>query len=74
MSMNLNVTRLATTAAIAMVAVVGIALLLPSSSPSATAQQPGSRHTVTENGVRFSFTVRGRATPTKRMGHANEMG
>jgi hypothetical protein len=61
----INVARLPVTAAVAMVAVVGIALLSPSSSPSATARQPGSRHTVTENGVRFSFEVRGWATPTK---------
>ena len=55
--MSMNVTRLATAAAIAMVAVVGITLLLPSSSPSATAQQPGSRQTVTEKGLQFSFRV-----------------
>jgi len=61
----INVAKLPVTAAVAMVAVVGIALLSPSSSPSATAQQPHSRLTVTENGVRFSFQVRGWATPTK---------
>ena len=55
--MSMNVTRLATAAAIAMVAVVGITLLLPSSSPSATAQQPGSRQTVTQKGLQFSFRV-----------------
>jgi hypothetical protein len=63
---------LATSAA--MVAVVGIALLSPSSSPSATAQpgsspkaasvgvvshSHGARQTVTEKGVRFSFGVPG---------------
>ena len=53
----INVAKLPVTAAVAMVAVIGIALLSPSSSPSATAQQPGSRLTVTENGVRFSFRV-----------------
>src|SRR4029077_552527 len=61
----INVAKLPVTAAVPMVAVVGIALLSPSSSPSATAQQPRSRLTVTENGVRFSFQVRGWATPTK---------
>ena len=60
-----NAGRLALTATAAMVAVVGLTLLSPSSSPSATAQQPGSWHTVTENGVRFSFAVRGWDTPTK---------
>ena len=54
-----NVARLPVTAAVAIVAVVGIALLSPSSSPSATAQQSGSRQTVpaTENGIQFSFKV-----------------
>jgi len=61
----INVAKLPVTAAVAIVAVVGIALLSPSSSPSATAQQPRSRLTVTENVVRFSFQVRGWATPTK---------
>jgi hypothetical protein len=70
----INVAKLPVTAAAAMVAVVGIALLSPSSSPSATPTQPidrangphhGSSLTVTENGVRFSFEVRGWATPTK---------
>jgi hypothetical protein len=69
-----NVGRLALTATAAMVAVVGLTLLSPLSSPSATPPQPidrangphhGSRLTVTENGVRFSFVVRGWATPTK---------
>ena len=54
----INVAKLPVTAAVAMIAGVGLALLSPSSSPSATAQQPGSRQTVTENGVRFSFGVR----------------
>jgi hypothetical protein len=49
-----SVARLAVTATAAMVAVT---LLSPSSSPSATAQQPGSRYAVIENGVRFSFAV-----------------
>ena len=57
----INVANLPVTAAVAMVAVVGIALLSPSSSPSATAQQPGSRLTVTENGVRFSLGGDGHA-------------
>ncbi len=35
----INVAKLPVTAAVAMVAVVGIALLSPSSSPSATPQQ-----------------------------------
>ena len=61
----INVARLPVTAAVAMVVAVGIALLSPSPSPTATALQLGSRHTVTENGVRFSFTVRGWGTPTK---------
>ncbi len=58
MSMN-HVARLTVAATVATVAVVGIALLLPSSSPSATAQESGSRQTVqaTENGVRFSFKL-----------------
>jgi hypothetical protein len=69
-----NVGRLALAATAAMVAVVGLTLLSPLSSPSATPPQPidranglhhGSRLTVTENGVRFSFEVRGWATPTK---------
>jgi hypothetical protein len=54
-----KVGRLALTATAVMVAVVGLTLLSPSSSPSATAQQPGSWHTVTENGVRLTFHVRG---------------
>ena len=49
-----NVARLVVMATAAMVAVVGIALLSPSSSPSATVQP---RHTVTEEGVRFSLRV-----------------
>jgi len=53
----INVARLPVTAAVAMVAVVGIALLSPSSSPSATEQLPRERQTLTENGVRFSFSV-----------------
>ena len=61
----INVARLPVTAAVAMVVAVGIALISPSPSPTAMAQQLGSRHTVTENGVRFSFTVRGWGTPTK---------
>lgn len=70
----INVAKLPVTAAVAMVAVVGIALLSPSSSPSATPPQlidrangphHGSSLTVTENGVRFSFEVRGWVTPTK---------
>ncbi len=51
-----NVTRLAVTSTVAMVAVVGISLLSPSSSPSATPQS-GSRHAVEEGGVRFSFRL-----------------
>ena len=52
-----NVARVAIAAnAVVVVAVVGIALLSPSSSPAAMAQQPG-RQKVTENGVRFSFKV-----------------
>ena len=61
----INVARLPVIAAVAMVVAVGIALISPSPSPTAMAQQLGSRHTVTENGVRFSFTVRGWGTPTK---------
>jgi hypothetical protein len=52
-----SVARLAVTATAAMVTVVGLTLLSPSSSSSATAQQPGSRYAVIENGVRFSFAV-----------------
>jgi hypothetical protein len=58
-----NIGRLAVTAAAAMVAVAGITLLSPPSSPSATAQPLGTRHTVTEKGVRFSFWVPELATP-----------
>ena len=68
-----NPTKVAVMVAAAMVAVVGITLLSPSSSPSATTQ-PGfsptaasvslasdwhdARQTVTENGIRFSFMAR----------------
>ena len=58
-----NVTKLAiATAAVAVVAVVGIKLPSPSSAaaPSAssvTPRAPAARHTVTEEGVRFSFRV-----------------
>ncbi len=71
-----NVAKAAITATASMVAVVGITLFSPSSSPSATAR-PGSsptaasggpvsdslvrKHTVTEAGVRFSFRVPTRA-------------
>jgi hypothetical protein len=69
-----NVARVAITATAAMVAAVGITLLSPSSSRSASAQpgssptaasvdvasdSHGSRQTVTEKGVRFSFGVPG---------------
>jgi hypothetical protein len=62
-----NVARTAITATVVMVAVVGITLLLPSPSPSATsrldrtpagsavARLAGARLVVTEAGVRFSF-------------------
>jgi hypothetical protein len=63
-----NVGKVAITATAAMVSVVGITLLSPSSSPSAIArlnltptgsagQQPGARRVLTEAGVRFSFRV-----------------
>ncbi len=43
--------------ATAVVAVAGGTLLSPSPSPSATAQEPGPRYELIENGVRFSFAV-----------------
>ncbi len=56
--MNMNgVVRLPVTVAVATLAVVAIALLVPSSPRSATAPQRGSRYAVIENGVRFSFAV-----------------
>jgi hypothetical protein len=58
-----NAGGLAVTAAAAMVVVAVITLLSPPSSPSATAQPLGARHTVTEKGVRFSFWVPELATP-----------
>jgi hypothetical protein len=62
-----NYARVAITATAAMVTVVGIILLSPSSSPSAIPrlnltgsagqQPPGKRRVLTEAGVRFSFRV-----------------
>ncbi len=52
-----SVARLLVSAVVATVAVAGIALLSPSSSPSATSNHPGSTYSVTENGVSFSFRV-----------------
>lgn len=52
-----NVRGLAVMAIAAMVTVAGSTLLSPPSSPSATAQPLGTRYTVTEKGVRFSFWV-----------------
>jgi hypothetical protein len=58
MTMSLTiVARLAVVAAAAGVAVAGVTLLSPLSPPSATAQQPGSRYALIENGVHFSFAV-----------------
>jgi hypothetical protein len=73
-----NIAKVAITATAAMLAVVGITLVSPSFSPSATTQpgslptaasvgvasdSHGARQTVTEQGVRFSFKV-----PTKAPG------
>jgi len=54
-----NVARLPVIAAVAMVAVVGIALLSPSSSPSAASVQrpPTTTLSRTVEGVRFSFNL-----------------
>jgi hypothetical protein len=55
--MNMNSVAGRASEAAAMIAIVGVTLLVPSLAHSAPARQPFWRHTVTEDGVRFSFRV-----------------